>query len=276
MRSLRRKSKDDKGNAERPLLRIEFRERENVNGNVASLSENPHVREAPDDSTPIVPTPAQSISLPGAPLAEAGPCSLGVELAPPHASAASQPAASPAPYSCGDPVIDGISRELNALDNDALGRLIDELSRSRRQGDSFKLALARTLRNERLAATGIAALTPTAAPGSMGPSPARPPESPPLGSPPPKTPPPAPRPSILTLAKRCVDTAGNQALDELADRIAQDLANPDWRAFYRKQAQRVRDGEISPEKIAKAYRQAKCDGVRSPGSVFTCVVNRRE
>jgi hypothetical protein len=90
-------------------------------------------------------------------------------------------------------------------------------------------------------------------------------------SPPPKPDQP-PRQRVDTLVDRLRRVAGPAPVEELAQRLAEELADAGSIAWYRQTCGRVQRGELQPAVVWQAYRQARSPTARSPGAVFTTFV----
>ena len=260
----RRNSKAEPVNATPSFL--ELGELDNVN--VFSLPENTPPadartrEEAADVETQSSPPAAEPGGLPGSSLAQVPPGPAGA------GGQGSQASAAPAPNPN-----DGFDPELAKTHVATSYKvLIARMTAQKRAGKAWELTMAKWLLEARQVAAAAASpsRSATAPAGSMGPPPASSPESPPPGGSPPKIAPPVSKPSITELAGRLYrGIAGPGPIEELATRLAEDLHDKGSVSFFRRIAERVRRKEVTPEMVARAYRTARSDGVRSPGRFST-------
>jgi hypothetical protein len=193
---------------------------------------------------------------------------FGSETTHPHASENPEPIASPVPPEPRPtPIAEGIDTELVGLTADQLRRRIADLAaaaespnpRVRIDARLGRAAARATLEaletaGEPVPTPKVEAITPKPLVATA----------------------PAPRPSILTLAWQLRRTAGPGPVEALARRLSEDLKDPHSVPFYRRIAERVRLGQIKPESIASAHKQARSPTARCPAAIFNSVVNQLE
>lgn len=236
-------------------------ERENVN--VPSVfEENPHAhaREAPDDSTPIVPIVAEPSDLPGTPLAEAGPGPDRGVVAAAEASAAPVPVPGP---------LDGFDPELAGLTIEELKARIARLKNRRLPGQGWELMMAEAVLEAKLAAAGEPPLTVRVPPLQPPPKPA---------DVPPRPQPPAPRPMVQARHVETVDLIGKLATPagpSMVEVIVQRLCervDPAFEPCFRKACADVLSGKLDAWAVQAAFKG--CRTAMKPGPAFSAVIKK--
>jgi hypothetical protein len=77
---------------------------------------------------------------------------------------------------------------------------------------------------------------------------------------------------FATVLGRVDREAGPKQIEDLARRLAEDLADERSFSTFRRIAEWVRSGEVRPKVVARAYALAKRPGVNRPAALFTWYV----
>jgi hypothetical protein len=80
------------------------------------------------------------------------------------------------------------------------------------------------------------------------------------------------RPRFVTVLDRVNREGGPKPVDDLARRLADDLHDQESIRTFRRIAEGVRAGELSPQIVEEAYKAARKPGVDRPGALFTWYV----
>jgi hypothetical protein len=75
-----------------------------------------------------------------------------------------------------------------------------------------------------------------------------------------------------TVLGRVDKTAGAKQVEDLVQRLAEDLSDARSTSMFRRIAGWVRSGEVKSKVVSRAYALAKRPGVNRPAAVFTCYV----
>jgi hypothetical protein len=150
---------------------------------------------------------------------------------------------------------------LDAMSNEDLRQHVDELkvSRDRRHATVEKLFKAvmvlkhrESLSGPRKTRSDLASVTPPAAKSQHAAAPGR--------------------LQFGTVLGRVDKTAGPKLIEDLAQRLAEDLNDPRSIHMFRRIAECVRSGKVKPKVVSRAYALAKRPGVDRPAAVFTWYV----